>query len=218
MCGVSHVRIVTMCKTELAGTLVNNMIDMDHPLAREYLAKKMNQKASKSPPDRVSAADQYPGTGGGVETPPGELPAVLTEHGLPPTDYLQGTAIEELGDMTLRELANKYGTVAQLADWLGARKRIVDIAEKEIKNSRLRGELIPRRFVEIHIIQQFERTHMNLLNDAPKSIASELISLIKAGCTLEMAEATVEDALSSHLLACKDHVKRMIKIGEDNDQ
>lgn len=195
--GLNKSAVFKLTRNELKdATNQDGRINRDHPAAMVYI----NQSGYKIPPPPPSFI---------ISMPP-DIPALMNNT-VPPTDYLAGTEIEGLGDMTLREIANKYGTVAMLVDWLNARKKIVDISEKEIKNFKTRGELIPRDFVEQHIIQQFERTNMNLLNDAPKTIAAELMSLHKSNASLEEAEMCVERILSTHIRAGKEQVKRMIK-------
>lgn len=195
--------ISDIASQSLSKAVVDGKIDLTHADVQAYIKRCLERDSGGS-----SDIDDLP-----PSPPPLPVEAIDTTpfNGLPPTDYLEGTEIESLGDMTLRELATRFGTCAQFIEWLNARKKIVDISEKEIKNAKLRDELIPREFVQKFIIQQFERTNMNLLNDAPKTISSELSSLIKSGCTLEDAESLVEKVLSTHILAGKDYVNRMIE-------
>jgi len=118
--------------------------------------------------------------------------------------------VEELVDMTLRELINKFGTAERFKVWLQARKSLVDIGAKEIANAEKRGKLIPRDFVEAHIIGNFNRVHINLMTDAAQTIARRLVGDIKAGASVEDCETFVSEQISRHVREAKATVERVL--------
>jgi len=127
-----------------------------------------------------------------------------------PSEY-PGEEIEELVDLTLRELIAKFGTADRFKTWLQARKSLVDIGAKEITNAEKRGKLIPRDFVESHIIGAYDRAHINLMTDGAQNVARRLHSKIKAGESVEDCEVFISEQISRHVKEAKDSILRSLK-------
>lgn len=133
------------------------------------------------------------------------------DNELPSPSEYPGEQIEDLTDLTLRELINKFGTADRFKTWLQARKSLVDIGAKEIVNAEKRGKLIPRDFVESHIIGAYDRAHINLMTDGSQNIARRLHSKIQAGETVEECEVFISEQISRHVKEAKDSILRSLK-------
>lgn len=138
------------------------------------------------------------------------LPYQGDEDELPSPSEYPGELIEELGDLTLRELIAKFGTADRFKVWLQARKTLVDIGAKEIVNGEKRKQLIPRAFVETFLIGTFERAHINLMTDGAQNIARRMSAMIKAGSSVEECEIFVSDQVSRHIKEAKASITRVL--------
>lgn len=138
------------------------------------------------------------------------LPYQGDEDELPSPSEYPGEQIEELGDLTLRELIAKFGTADRFKVWLQARKALVDIGAKEIVNGEKRKQLIPRIFVEAHLIGTYERAHINLMTDGAQNIARRMSAMIKAGSAVEECETFVSEQISRHIKEAKASIARAL--------
>ena len=61
-----------------------------------------------------------------------------------------------------------------------------------------------------HVIAPFEGAFIRLLTDAVQTVTRELYTQFKGGSTIEEAETVVEDSMSTHIIAAKEHVAMSI--------
>ena len=202
--GVSPAAISKLVKARLKMAFDGKKIDTHHPDAMAYIRSKNVQEVQP-----IVTLFQ---PGKKINNPP-PPPAFGADDPMPGTDWMPGPEIAGIADISLSELSRRFGTAQNLKIWLEARKKIVDIEEKEIKNAKSKGELIPRNFMEHHVIAPFEGVFVKLLTDATQSITRELYTQFKGGATIEEAEVTVEDSISTHILAAKEHVTMSIERG-----
>lgn len=206
--GVSGAAITKACKKQLLeACLDNGRIDLDHPAVRKYLGDQ--GEAPPSAPAPTPEPTQPPSRTKRERTPPASPPrspepaasrdSSLDEDGRP---------IEEL---TLREVAERFGTMTAFKDHLDALKKLVDIREKDLKNNETEGRLIERELVKTHVFGAIEAGNRRLLTDSPKTIARRLFALAKSGGTLEEAERTVREILGSTLDPVKASASRVLR-------
>jgi hypothetical protein len=119
--------------------------------------------------------------------------------------------IQELADMPLRELVDKFGTDVRFLDWLKAVKSIEDINDKRIKNAKASGELVSRYLVKIGIIDPIDSAHIKLLTDGAKTITRRSIAMRDAGASEIEIEKFVKDQISSFIKPVKSKVARALK-------
>lgn len=119
--------------------------------------------------------------------------------------------IQDLVDMTLRELIDKFGTDIYFVDWLAATKKIEDIAEKRIKNAALEGTLISRELVKIGIIDTLDGAFTRMLSDGSKTIAVRAKALIEAGGNSAAVEELVAKQLTSFINPTKAKIARVLR-------
>jgi hypothetical protein len=116
--------------------------------------------------------------------------------------------IEELADLSLRELIDKFGTGYRFLDWLKALKEIEAVNEKRIKNAQSKGKLISRQLVEVGIVDPFNSAHVRLMTDGAKAITAAVLAKHQAGVSPPEIEAYVSDVVGSFIRPVKSKIER----------
>lgn len=160
---------------------------------------------SVSPPP-PSAAEEL-----GLEAWPPPPPAAAPRPSPPVPNVWDRVDVEQYADWTLRQIADQFGTVIAFKDWLDARKKQVQIREKELRNSEIEGTLISREAVRTHLFSHIDETNRRLLQDVPKTIARRVYALARSDTPVEDAERLVREILSSELRPVKERVARTLR-------
>lgn len=114
-------------------------------------------------------------------------------------------------DMSLKDIAEIFGTQANYRAWAQAYKVVQDGIEKDLKNKRIQGGLIDRSFVESHILGLIEEMNSRLLVDYPRKLVEMVYAHCESGDIKEEAEETVRDELSKPIKAAKARIIKNIK-------
>lgn len=196
MAGVSRSAITKACRGPLAPACVGKRIDLDHPAAQEYLAKRGVKPTPPRPAER-----NEPKSGPTSRPEPTSAPDREARRGggPPPVATVSAEEIEQYAHKSLNELVEMFGTAVAFKDWLDARKKISEIREKDLRNDETEGRLIGREYVRTHVFGLIDRTNRQLLGDSPKTIARRVYSLARSGVPLEEAEGVVRELISSQL-------------------
>jgi hypothetical protein len=201
---VSAMAITKICRTRLMEACIGPRVDLDHPSVLAYLASK-----DIAPPAALEAPVRAP-----LE-PTAPRPSSKSASGqreaLEASD--EKIDVEQYADMTLRQIADLFGTVTAFKDWLDARKKQVAIREKELRNWELEGRLIPRDAVRTHVFGAIDGANRRLLQDAPKTITRRLYAMAKSGAAIEEAEQVVREIVGSQLRPVKDVAARALRSG-----
>lgn len=120
-------------------------------------------------------------------------------------------SLEPFLDMTLDTLVQTYGTDIRFCDWLKAVQIIVGIEEKRVKNRKLKGDLISKRFVKDHVLSHIEEAHSRIINDSPQTIAGRAMEAVKAGDTKEQITIIVRKLLATQLRGTKGATHKALK-------
>lgn len=182
----------------------NGKVDLDHPNVIAYLEKKKRvarpiEAKAKTPRQANLEKKEH-----AVEEKTSYAVEYKTEHGIPRPDI----PIVDINGMTLAQITSIFGTDDDFKTYLTARKTLVDIEEKELKNSEKRGELITRKLVQERIIDQFNRAHLLLLKDGAKSIAAGVASKIESGAGIQAAEVYASEIIGSFIRPLKNKIHR----------
>jgi hypothetical protein len=118
--------------------------------------------------------------------------------------------IQEMADMTIREVVDRFGTCSGFSDWLDCVKKIEDIHDRRLKNGAKENELIGREFVKLHLFNLVDTSYSQLLNDAPGTIATRLASEIKSGATKEHLEKVTQDIIKAHIKNIKAKSRKLL--------
>lgn len=198
--GVSPAAVTKWCKNAGVEACLGSRVDLEHDAARQYLTDH-----GVDPDDVTTEADE------GTESDSADRP----EHDEDPNRLRISCAsdadFDEYGDLTLRELIDRHGTVTGVGDWLDAMKKIVDIHEKNLKNAEREGQLIPRELVQVHVFGAIESANRRLLSDAAKTIAHELYPMARRGDPVEAAEKKVRELIGKIITPVKVTAARVLR-------
>lgn len=217
LAGLSRMAITKVARTQLAGACVGPRIDLDHPSVLAYLAQKgvtpppplAEPREPLPDPTPPSPSEAVPCPPAPALAPPLRLVPPPSSRPPPPSD--QDLDIEQFSDMTLREIAERFGTATAFKDWLDARRKQVAIREKELKNWENERRLIPRDAVRAHVFAAIDGANRRLLQDAACTIARRLYAMAKSGTAVEEAEQVVRDIIGSQLRPVKDTAARALR-------
>jgi hypothetical protein len=110
--------------------------------------------------------------------------------------------------LTQGAMIARFGTVRAFYDFERALGAAADRRAIERKNEILDGRLISREFVRVHIFGAVDYLFRRLLTDAPRALASGVMSLVKSGGTMEELFAHIVHANSSTLSAIKTQLRK----------
>lgn len=129
-------------------------------------------------------------------------------YGEPPREMPD---ISELPEMTLREIAFYHGTDEEFRGWADAFKKVQDGIEKELKNKKLKGDVIERDFVDTQIIGLIQEMTSRMLVDYPRKIVEMVYAHCESGDVKEEAENSVREELGKPIQAAKAQIVKRIK-------
>lgn len=126
-------------------------------------------------------------------------------------ESIKNLPIDDHADLTIREIAAHFGSDEEYRGWLDARKKQVEIVERQIKVDERKGELISREFVSKAVFGLIEEFTSRLLVDSAVTIATKVFAHQESGDSIEEAIKTVRLEISKPLKAAKDRIKRNLK-------
>jgi hypothetical protein len=130
------------------------------------------------------------------------------KRGPAPTPDAQGF-VDELADLTLLQICERYGTVSAFKSHLEAFEKRERALKYRLENEEAEGRLVDREFV-VRVVGAFDGSARKLLADSPKTIARRLYAMHAAEEPVEAAEATVHEIYSTILKAVKKAVHEVI--------
>lgn len=240
MAGVTKPALTKLAKGRLAKAFGSDgWVDLDHPAVVEWLASKgvsptavrppREKTRPRSPAPRPPPPPPAPARGGSRRVlprsgpppppPPPDSSAERSDRRATGPDlasaYIsqlgEGLDIEGLAQLTLQEIIERWGTESRFRDLLEARKRLGEIVEKDLKNDETIGRLIDRDLVKTHIFGLIDSLLKQLFRDAATNIARTTFGMARGGKTLEEAETTVRDILSSHVKDVKAKAAKVLR-------
>lgn len=221
-CGVSKQAISKACGKQLAPACVSGSIDVDHEAARAYMAAKGVTLAAMASPVSAPTRPRKKGprkpttqTGPRRQSPKAPLaPPGPRPEGAPSGDDAPAPGSpEDLQELAavLMPLVERFGTDQAFKYWLDALKEIELIREKRLKNAETEGRLISRELIKTHIFGAIEAANKRLLADSPRSIATQVMTLTRAGASFEEAERVVREAIAAQLKPVKTTAARNLR-------
>lgn len=221
--GVSKQAISKALKGALRAALVGERINIDHPAAIAYLAAhgkatapSRPARAPTKPPERQPKRQAAPtskrappdseGPDRTERRPRGESPPRLKAD-----EGLEQLAQTEYADLTIREMADRFGTFTRFSDFLDALKTIAETTRLELQNDDKRGSVISREMVHKSIFGALDGMFSRLLGDMPRTIAGRLYALATSGASREQAEEEVRNLISSQLVPVKARAAKALR-------
>lgn len=203
--GVSPAAVTQSCRFRLAAACAGTLVDLEHPATRAWLADQKargrkrktrdetSRRALRAKAETAKQSDVDPPREGGVPT--------LNGDGL----------AEEILDLTVREVAERFGTDRRYLNWLDAYAKREQARKSRLANEETEGSLVDRNFVHQHVFAHVSALQHRLLTDAARTITARLFPLAKSGASLEQGEREVRDQISKHLKSLKARVARALK-------
>lgn len=217
LAGVSAMAVSKAVRGKLSDAKIGRRLNLDHESVVAYLASKgKTVPAAPAASPKKGTRKKKAGGKAAASSKPAAKPR--TRKRLPTTTQLQSmntpAAMAAIGELTINEAIERYGTVTHLRDWLLALKEMEAIREKRLKNEESEGKLIPREPVRAYVFGAIDAANRRLLNDSSKTIALRLYALAEAGTPLEDAERIVRELISSQLRPVKQQAAKGLRIGE----
>jgi hypothetical protein len=119
--------------------------------------------------------------------------------------------VDELLDLTYRQITDKFGSNQGFADFVSVRKVIADTRRLELKNEAADGTSISRELVRQNIFGLLDGCFRRLLGDSAKTIARRVYAIGKGSGSIEEAERLVVDMISSQLKRVKETAIRVLR-------
>lgn len=117
--------------------------------------------------------------------------------------------VDELADLTLLQICERYGTVSTYKNHLEAFEKRERALKYRLDNEEAEGRLIDRALVA-RVIGTLDGANRRLLGDGPKTIARRLYAMARSDEPVEDAESTVHEIIGSILKAVKKAVREVI--------
>jgi hypothetical protein len=119
--------------------------------------------------------------------------------------------LSKLGELTLNEIVEKYGSIVGFIDYIDARKKIAEIHRLELANAETEGELISRDLVRTHVFGLIDAVQRRLLTDTVKTLARRIYQMAQAKAAPEDAERVGADLVSAALAPLKNQTARTLR-------
>tara|TARA_R110002020_G_scaffold431275_3_gene641288 strand:- start:269 stop:979 length:711 start_codon:yes stop_codon:yes gene_type:complete len=221
-CGISRQGLNKFCREKCPDARVGNKIDINHAVMRAYMesknadvSKQLLPAAERTDPQAVTPVSQREtklsvsrrGKGAQSAPPP-------KSQSNEDSDDIESMAVSEYGNLTLNEIVAAFGTDENFRGYLDAKKKQIEIVEKELKVQKAKGEVIDRDFVSNHLFGVIQEMTSRMLVDYPRKIVEMIYAHCESGDTKEDAEATVREELGKPIKAAKAQVVK--RIGENN--
>lgn len=124
---------------------------------------------------------------------------------------LKDLPIEEHANLTIAEITAAFGSDEEYRGFLDARKKQIEIIERQIKVDEKTGELISREFVRKAVFGLIEEFTSRILVDSAVTIATKVFAHRDSGDSIEEATQTVRDEISKPLKAAKSRIVKNLK-------
>lgn len=194
--GLGRSSVYRYCDGELAPALVEGMVNIDHPLAREFMGRHgyVDPNAPAPDPKAKRAPTKKP-------LPPAPVHTEEDDEDIEASAWL---------DMPLREVVKRFGTGARFKDYLAAHYKLVQIQGLEEEQARRRKEYIHRAHAE-RLVDMLDSLGKALLSDAVTNIANSASALAKAGADRAAIEAAVRDPIERTIKTVKNQTIRELR-------
>lgn len=184
-CGISRQGLNKFCREKCPEARVGNKIDINNPIMRAYMesknadfSKNLKPAEERSDPRASTPVSQRESKlsisrrGQGTQS---AEPRVKKEREISELD------VSEYGNLTLNEIVAEFGTDESFRGYLDAKKKQVEIIEKEIKVKEKLGELVSRDLVDKATFSLVDGFTSRLLTDFCKSCPVDLRAAFESG-------------------------------------
>lgn len=211
LAGVSRAYVTKECRPGgfLHDAIVGNYIDVDHPQVNSWLIAKGVDELGASKPKAAKKSSKKT-TKKTAAKPKAKQPRASTAKPAGHDDSGSAQDAAAIADLTVRQIAQKFGGQAQFQNWLKSLHIIENIRERRLKNEEHEGSLIERTRVESALFSLIEEQNQKLLSDLPKTLARTIRDQAISGAPVEQSEREVRDAVGKALAATSGKVSHSL--------
>lgn len=211
--GVSRAAVTKAMAGPLKAARVDDRVDIDHPDVQRWLgAGKGKKPATDGVPTKAAVrARKAPAAPMARRPTPSKPPPAATTSRPPKLN--EADFAEELADFTLKQIVDRFGSVRSYADVTEANGKRERAYALRLKNDAAEGKTISRDLVRQHVFGVIDGAFRRLLGDSAKTIARRVYSLANGGASIEEAERTVTELISSQLKRVKESATRVLRTG-----
>lgn len=218
--GVSAPAISKACRVggPLYDAASSEGVDAEHPLVRQWLAGHGVHKLPDPPQARPKAKPKAKPKRGTARRPtPPPKPKADPPPAPPQLDELPG-GIEDLENLTVREVVMRYGSVDGFKRFVDSLKGIAEYKHRELRVRQQRGDLIERDRVAGVVFPLLEVAFSRLVGDVPESVSKLVVARAEAGGPETTADVVqlIRDANSRVLKNLKESAARMEFLTDEN--
>ena len=202
MAGVSPSNI-NRIKKRLGAAVVGRKINANHALAQTYIAERpLREERDRRSLDRLNKTKSNPA----VNTrnyvypdAPKELPKIVVP--------------EKLANMTLKEITETYGSLAEFSIYVSTQDKLTTYLTKHYKFKDSRDKVVDKAFLAKIIFEMLELLFERLVNDVPGTLAQRVIAIVKRKTddVQHKVQKEYEDANSRALRICKDNLIQQLQ-------
>jgi hypothetical protein len=131
--------------------------------------------------------------------------------GIPAPTLDESGFAEEIFDLTVKQVAERWGTDRAYVAWLEAYVKQQRGCGDWLKNQQTRGSLIERELVHRQVFTHIASLQHRILTDATRTIVARIYPMAKSGDSPEQAEREVRALLSKQLKSLRSTVLRALK-------
>ncbi len=208
--GVSRQAVAKLCKPGalLYDATTAKGVDVEHPLVVEWLSGHGVDEIPENGAQAKPKADRPP-------TPTPKKPPAADP---PPTVPAAPDGVEDLENMTVREVVMRYGSVDGFKRFVESLKNIAEYKHRELRVRQQRGELIERDKVAGVVFPLVEVAFTRLVSDVPEAVSKQVIARVESGGPDTTADvvALIRDANSRVLKNLKQSVTRLEFLDDAN--
>jgi len=95
--------------------------------------------------------------------------------------HIGGHSVEDLADLTVKEIVTRYGSVDGFKRFVDSLKTISDYNFRELRTQERRGELIERERVSGVLMQVIDVAFRRLVSDVPANISQQVLACVQTG-------------------------------------
>jgi hypothetical protein len=227
---MTRANVTQRCRGAWAAACNGDRVDLDHESIQAAALKRgvdigaparAPTPAAKKPPPAPAAPTKVPEAAPAAPAEPTKRRRGAEPKPELPDQPENAGSDEDLDYISsiLLPLIPRFGNGRGCKDWLSSQKDIETIVGKRQARQIARGKLVPREFVELHILGLIEGTHQRLITDTARSLVRDLYARARSDTSLEEAEKSVKKILGKQLDGLKTKAASLIRnagSGRDN--
>lgn len=168
-------------KIKSVGAYRAHRVDLRHDYVVEFVERRAFKRRNGSAPFRkpLDTSDPF-ATALQIASNPkimGDANEILADM----IASSRGVLPDNLGEMTLRDAIDKYGSFEELERIVKALKQHAEMIFRETKNEQTRGNVIPRDTVTRVVFPLIELMFNRCVGDGPEAVADMVVALMRRG-------------------------------------